>query len=85
MSYTETLNVKQYVNVVNDEVYKDIRGKVIKDILHGINGRVEWYSRTYRPVEHEDKNSWYVFKTALSNLDETVATCKLSDCSYHNF
>ena len=25
--------------VVNDEVYKDIRGKVIKDILHGFNGR----------------------------------------------
>ena len=65
--------------VVNDEIYKDIRGKIIKDILHGINGRTEWYLRTYIPIENEDKSNWYVFKTALGNLEETIAIYKLNN------
>ena len=69
--------------VVNDEVYKDIRGKVIKDILHGINGRTEWYLRTYIHIENEDKDNWFVFKTALGELEETIAIYKLNNFSYH--
>ena len=63
--------------VVNDEVYKDIRGKVIKDIITGCSHYTEWYLRTYIPIENEDKNNWYVFKTALGNLEETIAIYKL--------
>ena len=74
---------KNIYYVVNDEAYKDIRGKVIKDILHGITGRTEWYLRTYIPVENEDKNNWYAFKTALGNLEETIAIHELNDFSYH--
>ena len=69
--------------VVNDEVCKDVRGKVVKDILHGINGRAEWYLRTYIPIENEDKNNWYVFKTTLDEPEETIAIYKLNNFSYH--
>ena len=69
--------------VVNDEVCKDIRGKVIKDILNGVSHYTEWYLRTYIPVENEDKDNWFVFKTALGNLEETIAIYKLNDFSYH--
>ena len=69
--------------VVNDEVCKDIRGKVIKDILTGLSNYTQWYLRTYIPIENEDKNNWYVFKTALGELEDTVAIYKLNDFSYH--
>ena len=69
--------------VVNDEVCKDIRGKVIKDILNGVSHYTEWYLRTYIPVENEDKDNWFVFKTALDNLEETIAIYKLNNFSYH--
>ena len=69
--------------VVNDEIYKDIRGKVIKDILNGVSHYTEWYLRTYIPIENEDKNNWFVFKTALDNLEETIAIYKLNNFSYH--
>ena len=69
--------------VVNDKVYKDIRGKVIKDILTGLSNYTQWYLRTYIPVEEEDKNNWYVFKTALGELEKTIAIYKLNDFSYH--
>ena len=69
--------------VVNDEVCKDIRGKVIKDILNGVSHYTEWYLRTYIPIENEDKNNWFVFKTALDNLEETIAIYKLNNFSYH--
>ena len=67
--------------VVNDEVCKEIRGKVIKDILTGLSNYTQWYLRTYIPVEEEDKNNWYVFKTTLD--EETIAIYKLNDFSYH--
>ena len=69
--------------VVNDEVCKDIRGKVIKDIINGCSHLTEWYLRTYISVENEDKDDWFVFKTALGNLEETIAIYKLNDFSYH--
>ena len=72
--------------VVNDEVYKDIRSKVVRgidDILYWNNGRPEWYLRTYIPVENEDKDNWFVFKTALGKLEETIAIYKLNDFAYH--
>ena len=69
--------------VVNDEVCKDIRGKVIKDILNGVSHYTEWYLRTYIPIENEDKDNWFVFKTALGELEETIAIYKLNNFSYH--
>ena len=69
--------------VVNDEVCKDIRGKVIKDILHGFNARTEWYLRTFLPIENEDKSNWYVLATALGEPEETIAIYELNDFSYH--
>ena len=69
--------------VVNDEVCKDIRGKVIKDILNGVSHYTEWYLRTYIPIENEDKDNWFVFKTALGELEETIAIYKLNDFAYH--
>ena len=69
--------------VVNDEVCKDIRGKVKKDIITGRSHYTEWYLRTYIPIENEDKDNWFVFKTALSNLEETIAIYKLNNFSYH--
>ena len=69
--------------VVNDEVCKDIRGKVTKDILPESNGRPEWYLKTYIPIENEDKDIWFVFKTALGELEETIAIYKLNNLSYH--
>ena len=69
--------------VVNDEVYKDIRGKVIKDILNGVSHYTQWYLKTYIPIENEDKDNWFVFKTALGELEETIAVYKLNDFSYH--
>ena len=72
-----------FTYVVNDEVCKDIRGKVIKDILNGVSHYTEWYLRTYIPIENEDKINWFVFKTALDNLEETIAIYKLNNFSYH--
>ena len=82
--------------VVHDEVCKDIRRKVIKDMLNGVSHYTQWYLRTYIPTENEDKNHWYVFKTALGDarqeprelrgareLEETIAIYKLNDFSYH--
>ena len=69
--------------VVNNEVCKDIRGKVIKDILNGVSHYTEWYLRTYIPIENEDKDNWFVFKIALGDLEETIAIYKLNNFSYH--
>ena len=69
--------------IVNDEVYKDIRGKVIKDILNEVSHYTERYSRSYIPIENEDKDNWFVFKTALGDLEETIAIYKLNNFSYH--
>ena len=69
--------------VVNDEVYKDIRGKVIKDILNGVSHYTEWYLRTYIPIENQDKDNWFLFKTALGELEETITIYKLNNFSYH--
>ena len=69
--------------VVNDEVCKDIRGKVIKDIITGLSHYTEWYLRTYIPIENEDEDNWFVFKTALDELEETIAIYKLKNFSYH--
>ena len=71
--------------VINDEVCKDIRGKVIKDIITGCSHYTEWCLRTYIPVEKEDKDNWYVFKTALGELEETIAIYKIHNFSYHVF
>ena len=69
--------------VVNDEVYKDIRGQVVKDIISGHPQYTEWYLRTYIPIENEDKDNWMVFKTALGELEETIAIYKLNNFSYY--
>ena len=69
--------------VANDEVCKDIRGNVIKDIITGRSHYTEWYLKTYIPIENEDRNNWYAFKTALDNLEETIAIYKLNNFSYH--
>ena len=34
-------------------------------------------------VENEDKHNWYVFKTALGELEETIAIYQSNDFSYH--
>ena len=69
--------------VVNDEVCKDIRGKEIKYTLNGVSHYTEWYLRTYIPIENEDKDNWFVFKTALGELEETIAIYKLNNFSYY--
>ena len=67
--------------VVNDEVCKDIRGKVIKDILNGVSHYTQWHLRTYIPIENEDKDNWFLFKTTLGNIEETIAIYKLNNFS----
>ena len=72
-----------FTYVVNDEVCKDIRGEGIKEIITGFSHYTQWYLRTYIPIENEDKDNWYVFKTALDNLEQTIAVDKLNNFSYY--
>ena len=64
--------------VINNEVYKDIRGKVIKDILRGISPYTELvFKNIYYLLKKKIKTTGMYSKTALGELEKTIAIYKI--------